>query len=69
MLLNILKDHFGCGIVREDLIKPQSTFTVSSLSDILNIIIPFFDKYPIQGNKFLDYQDFLRSTNCFFNER
>lgn len=62
ILLNLLKDHLGCGVVREDIKKPQSTLTVSSLLDILNIIIPFFDKYVIQGNKFLDYQDFLRSS-------
>lgn len=60
ILLNLLKDHLGCGVLREDTKKPQSTLTVSSLQDILNIIIPFFDKYVIQGNKFLDYQDFRK---------
>jgi hypothetical protein len=34
--------------------------TIVSLDDIINIIIPLFDKYPIQGNKFLDYADFVK---------
>jgi len=59
-LLNIIKDHLGCGVVRIDPIKPQSTLTVTSLSEILNTIIPFFDEYPMQGNKLLDYQDFCK---------
>jgi hypothetical protein len=33
-------------------------FTVSKLSDIINIIIPFFEKYPIQGVKALDFAAF-----------
>ena len=31
-----------------------------STSDILNIIIPFFDKYTIKGIKNLDYIDFKK---------
>lgn len=32
--------------------------TVSKLSDIINIIIPFFQKYPIHGVKALDFLAF-----------
>jgi hypothetical protein len=35
-------------------------FRVSSHNDIINIIIPLFEKYPIQGNKYLDYADFMK---------
>jgi hypothetical protein len=35
-------------------------FNVCKTSDILNVIIPFFDKYPIIGNKRLDYEDFCK---------
>lgn len=33
-------------------------YKVSKLSDIQSIIIPFFKKYPLQGCKALDYNDF-----------
>lgn len=32
----------------------------SKFSDIVNIIIPFFDKYPVIGLKKLDYLDFKK---------
>jgi hypothetical protein len=35
-------------------------FNVTKFSDIVNIVIPFFDKYPIQGQKALDFEDFKR---------
>jgi hypothetical protein len=35
-------------------------FQVTKFSDINNIIIPFFNKYPIQGQKTLDFEDFKR---------
>jgi len=35
-------------------------FQITKFSDIVNIIIPFFDKYPIQGQKALDFEDFKK---------
>jgi hypothetical protein len=35
-------------------------FIVSSLEDIINKIIPFFDQFPLHGVKRLDYADFCR---------
>lgn len=35
-------------------------FQVTKFSDIVNIIVPFFDKYPIQGQKALDFEDFKK---------
>ena len=35
-------------------------FQVTKFSDIINIIIPFFEKYPIQGQKALDFEDFKK---------
>jgi len=33
---------------------------VRDRKQIGSIIIPFFDRYPLQGAKYLDYQDFKR---------
>lgn len=35
-------------------------FIVTKFSDIMNIIIPLFDKHILQGNKRLDYADFCK---------
>jgi hypothetical protein len=40
-------------------IRPNAVlFQITKFDDILNIIIPFFDKYPIQGQKAFDFEDF-----------
>lgn len=59
--LNLMKKlitYLGCGRVEENLNASMSYFVVTKFSDILDIIIPFFDKYPIQGVKSLDYISF-----------
>ena len=35
-------------------------FIVTKFSDITNKLVPFFEKYPIQGIKYLNYLDFLK---------
>jgi hypothetical protein len=42
--------------------KTEKTVTLyfRKFSDIVNIIIPFFDKHPIQGQKSLDFSDFKK---------
>lgn len=35
-------------------------FIVTKLSDILDKIIPFFYKYPLQGDKIFNYADFYK---------
>ena len=37
-------------------------FKVTKLEDILDKFIPFFDKYPIEGIKSLDFSDFKKVT-------
>lgn len=38
----------------------QGDVIITKFSDIVAKIIPFFDKYPLRGNKALDYADFCR---------
>lgn len=37
-------------------------WVVTRLSDITDKILPFFDKYPLQGSKALDYADFRKTV-------
>ena len=43
-------------------------FRVFKLSDILNIIIPFFKKYPILGMKALDFDDWCKVAELMKNK-
>ncbi len=43
-------------------------FQVTKYSDIQDIIIPFFNEYPIQGQKSLDFYDFVKVVNMLKNK-
>lgn len=50
------------------IVKPYSDrdryFTsVGNLKDITTIVIPFFEKYPIYGAKYLDFKDFCKGIS------
>ena len=50
---------YGAGNIHIDNKKEDAyKFNVNKLDDIINIIIPHFDKYPLLTSKNLDYQDF-----------
>ena len=66
-LLKSLVQFFGCGSFR-----PSSNncvnYDVEKFSDISTKIIPFFDKYPLQGAKVLDFKDFKKVANFMENK-
>lgn len=59
-----LIDYLDCGRVYKKKSKIYNTeffeYRVENFKDIHNKIIPFFEKYPIQGKKLLDFQDFCK---------
>ena len=57
-LMGSLVDYLYCGIIHVS--AGSVDFIVTKFSDITNKLIPFFDKYPIQGVKYLNYLDFLK---------
>ena len=59
-LMRTLIEYLGCGnyYLRQDI----GEFIVKRCEDNLNKIIPFFDKYPLLGNKALDFADFKRAV-------
>lgn len=50
-----LVEYLGCGRLIYTPARDSCDIRVSSFSNIVDIIIPFLDKYPIQGEKSLDY--------------
>lgn len=63
LLIESLMIYFGCGVVRKDNRNSVVYLRFSRLNDILNIIIPFFTKYPLIGVKTLDFEDFVQVAN------
>ena len=55
LLMKSLINLFECGSVSRDI--NAFIFSVSKLRDITGNIIPFFQKYPIEGVKALDFAD------------
>ena len=41
---------------------------MGKLGDITNVILPFFDNYPVQGVKSLDFFDFSRIISLVNNK-
>jgi len=56
--LEEMRVYFNCGSIQIDNKKFQTyKFQVGSTKDLINVIIPHFDKYPLQSSKKLDYLD------------
>lgn len=58
-LLNLISEYLNCGNVQLDS-KGMAQFIVRKHSDITLSIIPFFAKYPLNGSKLADYNDFCK---------
>jgi hypothetical protein len=62
-ILYDLKKFFNCGHIHIDNKKENAyKYNVAKLDDIINIIIPHFDKYPLLTSKNLDYLDFRKAA-------
>lgn len=68
LILNSLKEYFKVGNV---VIDNRSTngykFVVSRRKDLIEVIFPHLDNYPLQGSKGLDYLDFKKGVLLFKN--
>lgn len=56
-LLKNLVTFLKCGRYYKRPAENASDFLCKSLSENLNIVLPFFQKYPILGTKALDFKD------------
>ena len=70
--INIMKslpDYLGCGqYVLASSDYKHGEYIISKLSDINEKIIPFLTKYPIIGNKSLDFEDFCKASVILKNK-
>jgi len=62
IVLSDLKSFFNCGNINIDNRKFNTyKYTVTKTLDLVGIIIPHFDNYPLVGSKNLDFLDFKRA--------
>jgi hypothetical protein len=62
-ILNALKAHFGCGVVRTNH-GDWMAYRVRSQEHLLKIVIPFFMKHPLKTKKNVD---FLKFRDCLLS--
>jgi hypothetical protein len=71
-LIAYIAEYLGCGKVYKHSVNAV-VYRVSKRSDLTEIIIPFFIKYPILGIKALDFKDFcsiseLIESKAYYNK-
>jgi hypothetical protein len=59
-LINSLIGYLGCGSVVVHSKESSVVYLVNKISDILEKILPFFSKYPLQGAKGQDFKDWCK---------
>jgi hypothetical protein len=62
-LMKLLINYLGGGRIEKDSRNPVVYLVIGKISYINNIIIPFFNQYPILGTKYLDYLDWCKIAN------
>lgn len=69
ILLRKIHTFFGVGIITEREDRNMSYYSVQSLKDIVNVIIPHFDKYSLITKKKADYLLFKQAVNLLYFEK
>lgn len=62
-LMELLIQYLGAGRLEKDSRKNVLYLVIGNFLDLTQIIIPFFNKYPILGVKYLDYLDWCKIAN------
>jgi hypothetical protein len=60
--MEFLIKYLKCGRIEKEPKTSVLNFTVYKITDITNIIIPYFEQKTIHGTKRLDYLDFYKVT-------
>jgi hypothetical protein len=54
----LVQDHFGCGSIRPDRSDKTLKWETRRLEDLLDRVIPHFERYPLLSGKRLDFERF-----------
>ena len=61
--MQLIVNYLGAGRIENDTRKPLVYYIVGDTAALTQVIIPFFNKYPIIGTKYLDYQDWCKISS------
>lgn len=67
-LMQNISNFLSCGYWINKPLKSHGEFRVTDFSDIVNIVIPFFEKYPLHGHKQLDFEDFRCASKIILSK-
>jgi hypothetical protein len=67
-LLNNIKNYLGVGTICVRGNRPAAIFTVSSLAELTNVIIPHFTKYPLLTQKSADFLLFQKAVEIMLQK-
>jgi len=59
-VIDLLKKYFNCGSIRRDYSDKTLKFEVRSITDLIQKIIPHFQKYPLLSGKRKDFELFRK---------
>jgi hypothetical protein len=69
-ILVYLVSFFNVGNINIDNIKTDGyKYTISNTDDLVNVIIPHFDKYPLMGSKQLDFLDWKKAIFLYLETK
>lgn len=68
LLLKSLVEFFNCGYVARYKNRKVCEFIITKIDDIITNILPFFDKYKIEGSKYKDYVNFKEAALLIKNK-
>ena len=57
-ILRLYQQHFGCGSIRPDRSDTTLKYEVRSVCDLVERVIPHFEKYPLLSSKRKDFEKF-----------
>lgn len=64
IILKRIIDSMGCGtMVKPSGDRDRYNISVANISDLVNIVIPLFEKHPLYGAKQEEFLDFCKGIN------
>jgi LAGLIDADG endonuclease len=68
-LMNTLINYLGCCTLYKNQKKHSVDYKVTKINDLIEKIIPFFEKYKLLGIKTHDFEDLKKKKNSFINKK
>lgn len=68
IILNSIQSFFSVGTIRNRARGGENIYSVNDLKDLINIIIPHFDKHPLLTNKRADFELFKEVVTIMNNK-